>query len=107
MRGVTSQCQHGISHGYAVIDSGATKTMGSIHAVEQLMAWNQKTHENHNVKFIDGEDRPTFGFGNSPQSQSLSTCYVKAVRLPGHADEDPRHPRWRGTNPFIHRQLED
>ena len=69
--------EQAIVDGMAVLDSGATRTMGSIHAVEKLMECNQQRHGQHMVNRIDQNERPTFGFGNSAKSQSLSTCYIK------------------------------
>ena len=51
--------------------------MGSLHAVEALISHNMAKHGVTNVNKVDLQERPTFGFGNSMKSQSMSTCYMR------------------------------
>ena len=51
-----------IAQGKAVLDPGATRTMGSLHAVEALISHNMAKHGVTNVNKVDLQERPTFGF---------------------------------------------
>ena len=90
--------EEAIGAGMAVLDSGATKTMGSIHAVEKLLCWNKEHRGEHGMSMLDREERPTFGFGNSARSQTMSTCYVNVpcsqhpVRMKIHVIPDGQAP---------------
>lgn len=66
-----------VLQGKAVIDGGATKTMGSLHAVECLSQKHMKTYGNTGVMKMDIQDRPVFGFGNSQRSRCMSTCTMQ------------------------------
>ena len=72
--------EEAIANGMAVLDPGATKTMGSVYAVDRLMTKYQKEHGHSNIIKIDTEERPVFGFGNSMQSKCVSTAYLKVPR---------------------------
>lgn len=50
-----------------MIDGGATKTLGSVEAIQAVMDVNKAKHGHHRVKSIDLDNKPTFGFGNSSQ----------------------------------------
>ena len=69
--------EQAIVEGKAVIDGGATKTMGSLHAVEALSKRWLQNHGRSGVKSVDVHDQPVFGFGNSQKSKCLSTCVMK------------------------------
>ncbi|CAE7550693.1 unnamed protein product, partial [Symbiodinium pilosum] len=64
----------------AVIDCGATKSIGSVQALERLMQLSQ-----HGVSQVDTADRPVFGFGNNSEDRCISTLHVKirAAEKPG------------------------
>lgn len=90
--------EEAIAQGKAVIDGGATKTMGSLHALESLTQANQQTAQDHGVCKVDTDDRPVFGFGNSQKSRCMSTCTMKIpcetqpVRMKIHVLEQGRAP---------------
>ena len=65
-----------VRQGMAVLDGGATRTMASAYAIEQLAAWNRKHFNNSGIVKVDTTEQPTFGFGNSEMSRCISTCYV-------------------------------
>lgn len=69
--------EQAIAEGKAVIDGGATRTMGSLHAVEALSKRWLQNHGCSGVKSVDVKDQPVFGFGNSQKSKCLSTCVMK------------------------------
>ena len=73
-----------VKRGCAVIDPGATKTMASLHAVQQLVEAYEKSHGATNVVKVNTEERPTFGFGNSEQSRCISTAYLKVPKDQDH-----------------------
>ena len=86
--------------GYGVIDGGATKTLGSVHAVEALMECNRAKHGSDGVTLVDPENRPVFGFGNSSQDQCLSTAHMRLT-----ADQKPGmlqiHTLDKGEGPIL------
>eukprot|EP00439_Symbiodinium_sp_Y106_P058679 s501_g8.t1 len=49
-------------HGKAVVDCGATKSLGSVQALERIMALSK-----NGISEADTNNRPTFGFGNSSE----------------------------------------
>ena len=84
--------------GKAIIDGGATRTMGSLHAVESLLTANQEKWGTNLVANIDPSERPTFGFGNSMKARSVSTCYMQVpsdkqrMKVRVHVIEEGRAP---------------
>lgn len=72
----TMTTQQVVTGGFGVLDGGATKTMGSITALQHLQEKSRESDCPGIVK-VDTEERPTFGFGNSEHNQCVSTCYVK------------------------------
>eukprot|EP00435_Cladocopium_sp_Y103_P052268 s1300_g16.t1 len=74
-----------VEQGKAVLDGGATRTIGSVHALEKLMALNQQQNGSTGLHHLNTEDRPTFGFGNSTRNQCVSTAafQIKADGRPG------------------------
>ena len=69
-----------VAAGKAVIDCGATKSIGSARALEQVMKLSK-----HGIKKVDTQDRPRFGFGNSSEDRCISTLHlnVQAAEQPG------------------------
>ena len=49
--------------GKAILDGGATRTLGSVAAVERLMELNQQRKGDTGLRHVDSEQRPVFGFG--------------------------------------------
>ena len=49
-------------HGKAVVDCGVTKSLGSVQALERIMALSK-----NGISEADTNNRPTFGFGNSSE----------------------------------------
>ena len=70
-----------IAQGKCVVDCGATRSIGSIKALEQLMSQNIAKRGNSGVKHVDLQDKPVFNFGNSSENQFFGR--VKGVS--GHA----------------------
>lgn len=69
--------EEAIRLGYGIVDGGATKTLGSVHALEALVSENEKKHQDGRVLEVDVRNKPTFGFGNSSRDRCLSTTKMK------------------------------
>ncbi|OLQ14375.1 hypothetical protein AK812_SmicGene1548 [Symbiodinium microadriaticum] len=61
-----------VTSGKAVIDCGATKSLGSVEALEHVVRLSQ-----NGVSRVDTEDAPVFGFGNSSEDRCLSTLHLR------------------------------
>ena len=87
--------QEAMASGKAVIDCGATKSLGSVRALENLMQLSS-----HGVCQVDTQDRPVFGFGNSSEDRCVSTLHLKI-----QAGEKPGvmkiHALDRGSGPVL------
>ena len=81
--------------GKAVVDCGATKSLGSVTALENLLRLSR--HQHHHV---DTNDTPVFGFGNSSEDKCLSTLHLQIK-----ADDQPGvmkiHALDRGQGPIL------
>ena len=89
-----------VEQGKAIIDGGATRTLGSVQAVERVMALNQAHTGHTGLQRVDGEDRPTFGFGNSSTNQCLSTAWLK-IQAGGKAGQLKVHTLDQGASPIL------
>lgn len=69
--------EEAITKGYGVIDGGATKTLGSVFALEAVAAENYRKHNEDRIVEVDPRETPTFGFGNSSRNKCVSTTKVK------------------------------
>ena len=92
--------QEAMHQGKAVIDGGATKTLGSVTAVERLMELNSQQHGDSRLSRLDTDEKPTFGFGNSSSDQCLSTAWMK-VKAGGHQGELKIHTLDKGNGPIL------
>ncbi|CAE7881711.1 unnamed protein product [Symbiodinium sp. KB8] len=89
-----------VEEGYAIIDGGATKTLGSVHAVEALLRRNQEHHGYPRLAEVDKDNKPVFGFGNSSEGRCISTCKV-GVQAGGQAGQVQIHALDEGTGPIL------
>ena len=96
--------EEAVRQGKAVIDGGATRTMGSLHALEMLEKQHQKQHGVSGVMHINPNEQPIFGFGNSQKSRCLSTCHMKLPSEQERQHEDPHLGSRRSTHPAECRQ---
>ena len=62
-----------IKQGYCVIDGGATRTLGSMAALQAVLDKNQAVHGDPRLLQVDTERRPRFSFGNSTEGKCTST----------------------------------
>ena len=95
-----------VRQGKAVIDGGATRTLGSVAAVEAIMKLNDSKHGNTGLQRVDNQTRPTFSFGNSSSDKCLSTAWMK-IQAGGRDGEIKIHTLDRGEGPvlFFHRDF--
>ena len=63
-----------VRQGKAVIDGGATQSIGSVHALSQILELNEKKRGSDGLANLDMTDRPSFGFGNSSRDRCASTA---------------------------------
>ena len=76
-----------VQSGNAIIDGGATSSLGSEEAVAQIANLNWKATGDDRIKIVP-EEQPSFRFGNNAQHQCMSTALVK---LPSrHVDSTMR-----------------
>ena len=86
-----------LSSGKGIIDCGATSTLGSIAAVESIMANNLKRMGRDRVT-VDPDTQPTFRFGNNGTTNCLSTVKLgvdmgeKSGSLEIHVHDVPDQP---------------
>ncbi|CAE7028551.1 unnamed protein product [Symbiodinium sp. CCMP2592] len=89
-----------VKAGYAVIDGGATKTLGSVTALENILAINHRKWGKNQLKEVDRGNRPLFGFGNSTENRCLSTIKL-GVQAGNHEGELSVHALGQGTGPVL------
>ena len=98
--GTAKTTQAAVNAGCAVIDGGATKTLGSVKAIQAVMDINAKKYGNHRIQGVDTNNTPTFGFGNSSQDRCISTTQLQVA-----ANEQPGllqiHALDRGSGPIL------
>lgn len=92
--------QEALSQGMAILDGGATRTLGSVAAMEKLMEINQSKKGHDGVKRIDHTLRPTFGFGNSSSDKCMSTAWL-SVQAGGRDGQLKVHTLDRGSSPIL------
>lgn len=86
-----------IAAGLAVIDCGATSTLGSVTAVEALMKKNIQACGKDRVQ-VDPDLRPTFRFGNNSTKSCISTVQLgvdmgsKSGQMQIHVHDVPDQP---------------
>ena len=86
--------------GMAVVDGGATRTLGSVAAVEALLRRNLQQHGSSRLRDLDPQNRPVFGFGNSSENQCLSTCKI-GVTAGGQDGQVQVHTLDCGEGPIL------
>ena len=92
--------QEAVRQGKAVLDGGATKTLGSVNALEKLMALNSAQHGHTGIRSIDTHNKPTFGFGNSSKDQCVSTA-VFSIQADQREGSLTVHALDRGDGPIL------
>ena len=89
-----------VANGFGVIDGGATKTLGSVAALQAVMDINHQKYGNEKIQQVDVTNTPTFGFGNSSQDTCVSTALLQIA-----ADQKPGflqiHALDKGQGPIL------
>ena len=96
----TPTISEAIEAGMAVVDGGATRTLGSVAAVEALLRCNRQRHGSSRLRDLDPQNRPVFGFGNSSENQCLSTCKI-GVTAGGQDGQVQVHTLDCGEGPIL------
>ena len=92
--------QEAVAQGKAVLDGGATKTLGSVRAIEKVMQLNQEFNGTTCLKALDLQDRPTFGFGNSSKNTCVSTAQI-GIQADGKEGSIRVHALDQGDGPIL------
>lgn len=92
--------QEAVTAGVCVIDGGATQTVGSVAAVEAILAQNKKKHGSNRLTAVNTSDPPTFSFGNSTENKCLSTASLQ-VSAGGAPGELRVHTLDHGQGPVL------
>ena len=74
--------------GIGIIDGGATKTLASVTALEQLMRRNEELRGNPGIKEVDVQTRPTFSF----EQVLVNSAYGYHRRSQARRAQGPHHP---------------
>ena len=83
--------EEAVDQGYGIIDGGATRTMGSVHALKAIAANNIEKYAEDKILAVDPTDRPTFGFGNSSRDRCEFGCCA------GSDEKDTASEKERGV----------
>ena len=89
-----------VAQGKAVLDGGATRTLGSVRALERVMELNQAKHGEDRLASLDLSDRPVFGFGNSTTNQCVSTALMR-IQADGRDGQLQVHALDNGEGPIL------
>ena len=89
-----------VEAGKAVVDGGATRTIGSAYALSRIMEINEGKYGRDGLLKLDMTDRPSFGFGNSSKDRCASTAHM-AVPLAGKMPSMKVHALDKGNSPVL------
>ena len=92
--------QEVVAQGKAVLDGGATKSIGSVHALSKVLELNENKRGHDGLQDVDLSDRPSFGFGNSSRDQCVSTASL-GVPLDGRTSTLKIHALDKGQAPIL------
>lgn len=89
-----------VRRGMCVIDGGATQTIGSVTALEAIMARNRAKRGTSGLQGVDTSNPPSFSFGNSTENKCLSTARLK-ISANGAPGELRVHALDHGQSPVL------
>ena len=92
--------QQAIKKGYCVLDGGATKTLGSIKALQAVMDINQTRYGSSRLLEVDTATRPMFSFGNSSENRCASTVEL-GIRAGDQEGRLKVHALDQGEGPIL------
>ena len=98
LQGLTTQ--EAVQKGMAVIDGGATQTIGSVNALEAVLRRNFEKYGCSKLKDLNIKNPPTFSFGNSSENRCLSTARL-GVLADGVPGELSVHTLEQGQSPIL------
>ncbi|CAE7909697.1 hypothetical protein AK812_SmicGene10805 [Symbiodinium microadriaticum] len=98
--GVDMSTEAAMRSGMAVLDSGATKTIGSVTAIEALMQRNKMKTGRDGIMSLDPDNKPVFSFGNSSVEKCISTAQVR-LRAGGNEGRLKVHSLDSGHGPIL------
>ena len=87
--------QEAVNEGKAILDCGATKSLGSVYALEKVMRLSQ-----NGVSSVDLRNKPVFGFGNSSEDRCVSTLHLN-LQAGGRPGQLKVHALDKGTAPIL------
>ncbi|CAE7474699.1 unnamed protein product, partial [Symbiodinium sp. KB8] len=89
-----------VQDGWGVIDGGATRTLGSVQAIEAVMQKNMNKRGQSGIKGVDVENRPVFGFADSGEARCVSTVDL-GLQANGQDGKLKVHALNKGTGPIL------
>ncbi|CAE7406995.1 RE2, partial [Symbiodinium sp. KB8] len=89
-----------VQDGWGVIDGGATRTLGSVQAIESVMQKNMNKRGQSGIKGVDVENRPVFGFADSGEARCVSTVDL-GLQANGQDGKLRVHALNKGTGPIL------
>ncbi|CAE7653012.1 unnamed protein product [Symbiodinium sp. CCMP2592] len=84
-----------VEQGKAVVDCGATRSLGSVYALEKVMQLSKVPGSR-----VDTENQPVFGFGNSTEDRCVSTLHLQ-LTAGGRPGTLQIHALDRGAAPIL------
>ncbi|OLP98934.1 hypothetical protein AK812_SmicGene18559 [Symbiodinium microadriaticum] len=89
-----------VAQGKAILDCGATRSIGSVYALERLMEMNIKARGSSGVVSVDSTNRPVFSFGNSSMNQCAATVKM-GISAGSRSGAVQIHALDHGTGPIL------
>ena len=89
-----------VKNGWGVIDGGATRTLGSVQAIEAVMQVNAQKRGSTGVQAVDLANRPVFGFADSGEAQCISTIDL-GLQANGSGGHLRVHALDKGSGPIL------
>lgn len=89
-----------MEQGKAIVDGGATRTIGSVEALARVVDLNEQMRGTTGIRAVDMSDRPVFGFGNSSRDRCSSTASIE-VPLDGRLSTLKVHALDKGSAPVL------
>ena len=84
-----------VESGKAIVDCGATTSLGSVFALERVMQLSS-----NGVSQVDVGERPVFGFGNSSEERCVSTLHLNLM-AGGRPGQIKVHALDKGSAPIL------
>ncbi|CAK9018325.1 CCHC-type domain-containing protein [Durusdinium trenchii] len=81
--------EQAIAEGYGIVDGGATKTLGSVYAMEALVNANLRKHQDGGVLEVDVNNQPEQGQllpSALPEEERKGQTHVQAPGSPSHEE---------------------